>query len=76
MKIINGAATSAIIFNTNTIEHSIDDYAIAQIQNLCDNDAFTNCKIRVMPDIHPGKVGTYRFYFYSGFKGYSKCNRN
>ena len=61
MKIINGAATSAIIFNTNTIEHSIDDYAIAQIQNLCDNDAFTNCKIRVMPDIHPGKVGTIGF---------------
>ena len=61
MKIINGAATSAIIFNTNTIEHSIDDYAIVQIQNLCDNDAFTNCKIRVMPDIHPGKVGTIGF---------------
>ena len=61
MKIINGVKTSAIIFNTNTTEHSIDDYAIAQIQNLCDNDAFTDCKIRVMPDIHPGKVGTIGF---------------
>lgn len=32
MKTINGVATSAIIFNTNTNEHSIDDYAIAQIK--------------------------------------------
>lgn len=26
MKTINGVATSAIIFNTNTTEHSSDDY--------------------------------------------------
>lgn len=61
MKTINGVATSAIIFNTNTNEHSIDDYAIAQIKNLCDNPAFSGCKIRVMPDVHPGKVGTIGF---------------
>lgn len=48
MKTINGVATSAIIFNTNTNEHSIDDYAIAQIKNLCDNPAFSGSKIRVM----------------------------
>lgn len=61
MKTINGIATSAIIFNTNTNEHSVDDYAIAQIKNLCDNPAFSGCKIRVMPDVHPGKVGTIGF---------------
>ena len=61
MKTINGVATSAIIFNTNTNEHSVDDYAIAQIKNLCDNPAFSGCKIRVMPDVHPGKVGTIGF---------------
>ena len=61
MKTINGLATSAIIFHTNTPTHSIDDYAIAQLQNLCDNKAFENCKIRVMPDVHPGKVGTIGF---------------
>lgn len=61
MKTINGVATSAIIFHTNTTEHSVDDYAIAQIQMLCDNEAFENCKIRIMPDVHPGKVGTIGF---------------
>ena len=61
MKTIKGVATSAIIFSTNSPEHSIDDYAIAQIQNLCDNKAFENCKIRVMPDVHPGKIGTIGF---------------
>lgn len=61
MKTINGTATSAIIFNTNTYEHSIDDYAIAQIQNLCNNPVFDSCKIRIMPDVHPGKVGTIGF---------------
>lgn len=61
MKTINGTATSAIIFNTNTNEHSVDDYAIAQIQNLCNNPVFDGCKIRIMPDVHPGKVGTIGF---------------
>lgn len=61
MKTINGVASSAIIFNTKSKEHSIDDYALAQIKNLCDNPAFTSCKIRVMPDVHPGKVGTIGF---------------
>ena len=61
MKTIHGVATSAIIFNTNTTEHSIDDYAIAQIQGLCNNTAFTDSKIRVMPDVHPGKVNTIGF---------------
>lgn len=61
MKTIHGVATSAIIFNTNSSEHSIDDYAIAQLQNLCDNPAFKGCNIRIMPDVHPGKVGTIGF---------------
>jgi len=61
MKTINGTATSAIIFNTTTNEHSVDDYAIAQIQNLCNNPVFDSCKIRIMPDVHPGKVGTIGF---------------
>ena len=61
MKTVNGLYSSAIIFNTDTTEHSIDNYAIAQLQNLCDNEAFSDCTIRVMPDVHPGKVGTIGF---------------
>ena len=61
MKTVNGVYTSAKIFNTNTTKYSIDDYAIAQLQALCDNKAFEGCSIRVMPDVHPGKVGTIGF---------------
>lgn len=53
MKTINGVYTSATIFDTNNSENSIDDYAIAQLQALCDNEASKGCKIRVMPDVHP-----------------------
>lgn len=56
MKTINGVYTSAKIF-TDIIE----DYALTQIQMLCDNKAFQGCKVRVMPDVHPGKVGTIGF---------------
>lgn len=60
MKIIEGIYTSATIFSTND-ENGIEEYALAQLKNLCDNKAFQNCKIRVMPDVHPGKVGTIGF---------------
>ena len=58
MKIINGTYTNAKIFTVNNPQTAIDDYAIAQLQMLCDNESSKNCKIRVMPDVHPGKVGT------------------
>ena len=56
MKTVSGVYTSAKIF-TDTIE----DYALAQIQMLCDNEAFKECRVRVMPDVHPGKAGTIGF---------------
>lgn len=56
MKTVNGICTSAKIFTD-----SIEDYALAQIKMLCDNEAFHGSKIRVMPDVHPGKVGTIGF---------------
>lgn len=61
MKTINGVYTSAKMFTTNTTEYDIDDYAIAQLQALCDNEAFVGCTIRIMPDVHLGKVGTIGF---------------
>ncbi len=35
----------------------IDQYAISQVQMICDNKAAEGANIRVMPDVHPGKVG-------------------
>ncbi|MBD5136826.1 MAG: RtcB family protein [Lachnospiraceae bacterium] len=56
MRTIEGVCTFAKIF-----ADGIDDYALAQIKMLCDNEAFMESKIRVMPDVHPGKVGTIGF---------------
>ena len=53
---ISGKYTSAII-HTNEIE----EYAIAQIRQLCDQPAFEGSRIRIMPDVHPGKVGPIGF---------------
>lgn len=58
IKIINGVFASAKVFTTNNIKNAIDDYAVAQLQMLCDNEAAKGCRVRVMPDVHPGKVGT------------------
>ena len=60
-KTVSGLYTSAHIFPTNNETTAIDDYAIAQLQLLCNLEAMKDCKIRVMPDMHPGKVGTIGF---------------
>lgn len=57
MKTIEGTYTFANIFTTNNETHAIDDYALAQIKMICDQEASKGCHIRVMPDVHPGKVG-------------------
>ena len=56
MRVLNGKYTSAKIF-TDTIE----EYAITQLQMLVDHPAFQGSKVRIMPDVHPGKVGTIGF---------------
>lgn len=58
METIKGAYTSAQIFTTNNKNTAIDQYALAQLQMICNQESSTGCRIRVMPDVHPGKVGT------------------
>lgn len=53
MKEINGVYTSAVIFTDD-----VEDYALAQIKLICDNPIFKESKIRIMPDVHPGKYCT------------------
>ena len=53
MGIINGVYASAEIFS-----EQVEEYAVAQIQMICDNKASEGSVIRVMPDVHQGKVGT------------------
>lgn len=59
MNTIRGTYCSAIIYNTTHIP--LDPYAIHQIQFLCDHPSFENCKVRIMPDVHPGTLSTIGF---------------
>lgn len=52
MKTVKGKFAKAMIFTGN-----VEDYALAQVQMICDNEAADGSVIRVMPDIHPGKIG-------------------
>ena len=58
MDIIKGVYTSAKLFTTKNTATAIDDYAVAQLQMICDNKTAKDSIIRIMPDVHPGKVGT------------------
>ncbi len=55
---IKGIYTEAHIMCKQELEGSnVDQYALAQVQMICDNKASEGSVIRVMPDVHPGKVG-------------------
>lgn len=55
---IYGKYTNAVVYTTSNEEYAIDDYARKQLQMICDHPSASGSKIRVMPDVHPGKVGT------------------
>ncbi len=55
---IYGNYTNAIVYTTNNEQYAIDEYARKQLQMLCNNPSAAGSKIRVMPDVHPGKVCT------------------
>lgn len=46
MKTIEGTYTFANIFTTNNEVHAIEDYALAQIQMICDQEASNNLPVR------------------------------
>lgn len=58
MENIKGAYTSAQIYTTNNNTTAVDQYAISQLRMICDHESSINSIIKVMPDVHPGKVGT------------------
>ena len=61
MEIINGIYTEATLFLSENPDNNIDQYARSQISMLCDQEVLSGARIRVMPDVHPGKVGTIGF---------------
>ena len=52
MKTVKGIYAEAKIFTDD-----VEEYAEAQVKMICDNEVAEGSKIRLMPDIHPGKVG-------------------
>ena len=52
MQKIKGTYASAVIYSDTA-----EDYALAQVKMICDNEAAAGSKICLMPDVHPGKVG-------------------
>ncbi len=57
IRTINGKFGEALLFLTDG-DNSIDPYALVQLKTLLDNPASLGSKIRIMPDVHPGKVCT------------------
>lgn len=53
MEIIKGKYSEAKVFADD-----MEDYARAQLQMICDNPVSEGSRVRVMPDVHPGMVGT------------------
>lgn len=52
MQKIKGTYASAVIYSDTA-----EDYALAQVKMICDNEAAAGSKLCLMPDVHPGKVG-------------------
>ena len=55
---VEGKVGEAVIYTVSDEKTAVDDYALAQIKMLCDNEVSRNSIIRVMPDVHPSKVST------------------
>ena len=56
--IIYGKYTNAVVYTVKNEEHAIDEYARKQLQMICDHPSAKGSTVRIMPDVHPGKVGT------------------
>lgn len=52
MQKIKGTYASAVVYSDTA-----EDYALAQVKMICDQEAAEGSQICLMPDIHPGKVG-------------------
>ena len=55
---IYGKYTNAIVYTVENELYALEDYARKQLQMICNHPSSEGSIIRVMPDVHPGKVGT------------------
>ena len=55
---IYGKYTNAIVYTVENELYALEDYARKQLQMICNHPSAEGSAVRVMPDVHPGKVGT------------------
>ena len=55
---IYGKYANAYVYTVKNEEYALEEYARAQLQMICNHPSAQGSTIRVMPDVHPGKVGT------------------
>ncbi|MCR5120758.1 MAG: RtcB family protein [Lachnospiraceae bacterium] len=55
---IYGKYTNALVYTVKNEEYALEEHARAQIQMICNHPSAEGSRIRVMPDVHPGKVAT------------------
>lgn len=55
---IYGKYTNALVYTVNNEEYALDPHAYKQLQMICNHPCAQGSTIRVMPDVHPGKIGT------------------
>ena len=55
---IYGKYTNAIVYTVENELYALEDYARKQLQMICNHPSSEGSSVRVMPDVHPGKVGT------------------
>lgn len=51
MKTVRGVYAEAKIFTDD-----VEDYALAQVKMICDNEVAKGSTICMMPDVHPGRI--------------------
>ena len=54
---VKGIYADAKIFEADMDGSAVEQYALAQIKIICDNPVSEDSIIRLMPDVHPGKIG-------------------
>lgn len=52
MQKIKGKYAEAVVYSDTA-----EDYALAQVKMICDQEAAAGSRIALMPDVHPGKIG-------------------
>lgn len=55
---IYGKYTNAIVYTVENELYALEEYARKQLQMIANHPSAEGSCIRVMPDVHPGKVGT------------------